>query len=88
MPEYALRARSNGEIKSGVVNLGAGLTAGVVFATPFESVPHVVVTSQTNNADTSCTYSAYSVTVNGFTLKGAGNPAGNVVWIATTAGNA
>jgi hypothetical protein len=75
-------------IKSGLVNLTAGGSANVAFATPFASVPHVVVLSQTNNADTSCTYSAHSVTVDGFTIRGAGNPAGNVAWIATTAGNA
>jgi hypothetical protein len=75
-------------VKSGLVNLGAGLSANVTFATPFASVPHVVVTSQINNADTSCTYSVHTVTANGFTLRGAGNPAGNVAWIATTAGNA
>lgn len=74
-------------VKSGLVNLTAGGSANVVFVTPFASTPHVVVTSQTNNADTSCTYSAHSVTVNGFTLRGAGNPAGNVAWLATNAGN-
>lgn len=77
-------------IKSGIVNLGAGLSAVVTFATPFPAgtTPHVVAFSQTNNADTSCTYSAHSVSNTGFTLRGAGNPAGNVAWIATTAGNA
>ena len=76
-------------IKAGVVNLGAGATAAVTFTTPFQlgSVVTVVVTSQTSNADTSCTYSAHTVTVAGFTLKGAGNPAGDVAWIATNAGN-
>lgn len=74
-------------IKSGLVNLTAGGSANVSFTTPFASVPQVVVLSQINNADTSCTYSAHSVTANGFTLRGAGNPAGNVAWIATTAGN-
>lgn len=74
-------------IKSGVVNLTAGGTANVTFATPFASVPHVVVTSQFASADTSTTLSAYNVTVNGFTMKGAGNAAGNVAWIATDAGN-
>jgi hypothetical protein len=80
-------AGSGAPIKSGVVNLGAGLTAAVTFTTPFPTVPHVVVTSQIANTDTSCTYSAHNVTTSGFTLRGAGNPAGNVVWIATTAGN-
>lgn len=74
-------------IKSGVVNLTAGGTANVTFTTPFASVPHVVVTSQFASADTSTTLSAYNVTVNGFTMKGAGNAAGNVAWIATDAGN-
>lgn len=75
------------DIKSGLVNLTAGGSANVVFATPFSTVPRVVVTAQINNADTSCTYSAHTVTVNGFTLRGAGNPAGNVAWLATNAGN-
>lgn len=43
--------------------------------------------SQFSTTDTSTTFSAYSVTVNGFTVRGAGNAAGNVAWIATTAGN-
>jgi hypothetical protein len=71
-----------------LVNLTAGGSSNVAFVTPFASVPRVVVLSQINNADTSCTYSAHTVTVNGFTLRGAGNPAGNVAWIATNAGNA
>jgi hypothetical protein len=75
------------DVKSGLVSLTAGGSVNVSFVAPFASVPQVVVTSQINNADTSCTYSAHSVTVNGFTLRGAGNPAGNVAWIATTAGN-
>jgi hypothetical protein len=75
-------------VKSGLVNLTAGGSANVVFVSPFSSTPHVTVLSQINNADTSCTYSAHSVTVNGFTIRGAGNPAGNVAWIATNAGNA
>jgi hypothetical protein len=59
----------------------------VVFATAFPSVPVVMITPQFANADTSCTYSARSVTVNGFTAGGAGNPAGIVGWIATNVGN-
>ena len=74
-------------MKSGLVNVTAGGSANVAFTTPFASTPHVIVTSQINNADTSCTYSVHSVTANGFTLRGAGNPAGNVAWLATTAGN-
>jgi len=74
-------------VKSGIVNLAAGGTANVTFTTPFQSVPHVVVSSQFNVADTSTTLGAYNVTVNGFTMKGAGNAAGNVAWIATDAGN-
>lgn len=74
-------------VKSGLANVTAGGSSNVVFVSPFASVPQVVVTSQINNADTSCTYSVHSVTVNGFTIRGAGNPAGNVAWIATTAGN-
>lgn len=75
------------DIKSGLVNLTAGGSANVAFQTPFASVPRVLVTSQINNADTSSTISAHTVTVNGFVLRGAGNPAGNVAWLATTAGN-
>jgi hypothetical protein len=74
-------------IKAGTVNLTAGGTANVVFASPFASVPVVVITAQFANADTSCTYSARNVTANGFTAGGTGNPAGVVGWIATTAGN-
>lgn len=75
-------------IKSGVVNLGAGGSANVSFVTPFATTPRVLVTSQINNADTSSTISAHTVTANGFVLRGAGNPAGNVAWLATDAGNA
>ena len=80
-------AGSGAPIKAGVVNLAAGGTALVTFGTPFLEIPKVVVTSQTANTDTSCTYSAHNVTLLGFTLRGAGNPAGDVAWIATTAGN-
>jgi hypothetical protein len=75
------------DVKSGLVNLTAGGSANVSFVTPFSSVPHVVVLAQFSNADTSCIYSAFNVTVNGCTIKGTGNPAGNVAWIATNAGN-
>lgn len=74
-------------VKSGVVSLGAGGSANVVFATPFSSVPVVVPAAQFSNADTSCTYSCHSITVNGFTIRGSGNPAGLVGWIATSGGN-
>jgi hypothetical protein len=74
-------------IKSGIVNLAAGGTAAVTFNTPFAAVPQVVATEQFSTTDTSTTLSCYSVTVNGFTLRGAGNAAGNVAWIATDAGN-
>jgi hypothetical protein len=74
-------------VKSGAVNLTAGGTANVTFTTPFPSVPVVMITAQFANTDTSCTYSARSVTVNGFTAGGAGNPAGVVGWIATNVGN-
>jgi hypothetical protein len=78
---------SNANIKSGIVNLTAGGSANVSFGTPFASIPRVVVLSQFNTSDTSTTLCAHSVTVNGFTLRGAGNAAGNVAWIATDAGN-
>jgi hypothetical protein len=74
-------------VKSGTVNLTAGGTANVTFTTPFPSVPVVTLTAQFANTDTSCTYSARSVTVSGFTAGGAGNPAGVVGWIATNVGN-
>jgi hypothetical protein len=80
-------AGGNVLVKSGTVNLTAGGTANVTFTTPFPSVPVVMITAQFANTDVSCTYSARSVTVNGFTAGGAGNPAGVVGWIATNAGN-
>lgn len=69
-------------IQHGVTSLTAGQNKSVSFATPFVSAPTVIVTAQFNNADTSCTYSAHTVTTDGFMLRGAGNPAGNVAWIA------
>lgn len=78
---------SGPDVKSGLVSLTAGGSAVVAFASAFSSTPQVVVLSQINNADTSCTYSAHTVSTGGFTLRGAGNPAGNVAWIATNAGN-
>jgi hypothetical protein len=78
---------SGAPIKSGLVTLGAAGTANVTFTTPFSSTPHVTHCSQFNGADTSTTIYIYNVTVNGFTMKGAGNAAGNVAWIATNAGN-
>jgi hypothetical protein len=80
-------AGGNVLVKSGTVNLTAGGTANVTFTTPFPSVPVVMITAQFANTDASCTYSARSVTVNGFTAGGAGNPAGVVGWIATNVGN-
>jgi hypothetical protein len=80
-------AGGNVLVKSGAVNLTAGGTANVTFTTPFPSVPVVMITAQFANTDTSCTYSARSVTVSGFTAGGAGNPAGVVGWIATNVGN-
>lgn len=75
-------------VKSGIVaGLGANASANVMFTTPFSSVPRVVATSQFSSGDTSTTLSIHSVTVNGFTLRGAGNAAGDVAWIATDAGN-
>lgn len=88
MASYTVNAKASGELKAGVVNLTAGGTASVTFTTPFASVPVVIPAAQFSNADTSCTYSVYSITTSGFTIRGAGNPAGNVGWIATTVGNA
>ena len=80
---------SNATVKSGIVNLGAGATAVVTFGTAFGVgvTPHVVVCSQFNGSDTSTTLFAHTITNVGFTMKGAGNAAGNVAWIATNAGN-
>lgn len=76
-------------IKSGVVNLAAGGTSVVTFTTPFPVgvTPHIIVSSEFNGSDTSTTLFAHTVTNVGFTMKGAGNAAGNVAWIATSAGN-
>ena len=88
VPASQLPAASGGaDVRSGVVNLTAGGSANVLFARAFSSTPHVVVTSQFNSADTSTTLSVHTVSVNGFTIRGAGNAAGNVAWIATNAGN-
>lgn len=82
-------AGGNATVKSGVVNLGAGASAVVAFGTPFDVgvTPQVIVCSQFNGADTSTTLFAHTVTNASFTMKGAGNAAGNVAWIATSAGN-
>lgn len=71
-------------IRCGTVNLGAAGSSAVVFADPFPvgATVRVFVTPQFNNADTSCTYSAHTISRTGFTLQGAGNPAGNVAWLA------
>ena len=74
-------------LKAGVVNVDVNASVSVSFNTPFPNVPKVVLTSQFLNADPSSTYSAHTITVNGFTIQGAGNPAGDVAWFATIAGN-
>lgn len=74
-------------VKSGLVNLGAGGSAVVNFTTPFATTPVVMVTSQFNSADTSTTLSVFPVSTSGFTIRGAGNAAGTVAWLATNAGN-
>lgn len=76
-------------VKSGVVNLAAGGSVAVTFVTafPIGVTPHVVVCSQFNTSDTSTTLCAHTVSNTGFTIRGAGNAAGNVAWIATSAGN-
>jgi hypothetical protein len=80
-------AGGGANVKSGVVNLTAGGSAVVTFVTPFASTPQVIVTNQFASADTSTTLSAFPVSTTGFTLRGAGNAAGTVAWIATDAGN-
>lgn len=88
---YALTGHSHAgggaNVKSGVVNLGAGGSAVVTFTTPFQATPAVMVTSAFNSADTSTTLSVFPVSTTGFTIRGAGNAAGTVAWIATDAGN-
>lgn len=74
-------------MKAGVVNLAAGGSSNVVFGSAFNNVPTVFLTSQFNSADTSTTLSAHTVTVSGFTMRGAGNAAGNVAWLAVDVGN-
>lgn len=73
-------------LKTGTVNLGAGGSSVVTFTTPFPvgAVVKVFLTPQFNNADTSCTYSAHTISRTGFTMQGAGNPAGNVAWLAVS----
>ena len=70
------------EIQVGVVYLSAGGEATVTFAKPFSSPPIVVALQQFATTDTSTTLSCKDVTVNGFVMKGAGNVAGDVGWIA------
>ena len=69
-------------IQAGTVNLAAGGTSAVTFSPAFASAPRVFLTAQFNNADTSCTYSAHTISETGFTMRGAGNPAGSVAWMA------
>lgn len=86
--EEAYSASGSGPlVKSGTVTLGAGASLTVAFATAFPVVPRVVVTSQFSSADTSTTLSCHSVTTGQFSLRGAGNAAGIVAWIATSAPN-
>lgn len=88
--QTALHSHAGGggaNIKSGIVYLAAAGESAVTFNTPFASVPRVVAIQQFATTDTSTTLSIHSVTVNGFTLKGAGNVAGDVAWVATDAGN-
>lgn len=59
----------------------------VTFGTPFPTLPRVMVTSEFNSADTSTTLSVSPVSTSGFTIRGAGNAAGTVAWIATNAPN-
>lgn len=80
--EVASPLSSESTIDSGIVDLGAGASANVTFAVSFLSAPKVVVTPNFNSNDASCQYYVHSVTASGFTLRGAGNPAGNVAWIA------
>jgi hypothetical protein len=80
-------AGGGANVKSGVVSLSAGGSAVVTFTTPFASLPQVLVTSQFASADTSTTLSVFPVSTSGFTIRGAGNAAGTVAWLATNAGN-
>ena len=69
-------------IQYGVTSLTAGQNKSVSFPEAFASAPTVFVTAQFNNADTSTSFSAHTVTTDGFMLRGAGTPAGNVAWLA------
>jgi hypothetical protein len=80
-------AGGGANVKSGVVNVTAGGSAVVTFVTPFAATPQVIVTNQFASADTSTTLSVFPVSTTGFTIRGAGNAAGTVAWIATDAGN-
>lgn len=77
-------------VKSGMLHLAAGGSVAVTFgaAFPIGVTPQVVVCSQFNTSDTSTTLCAHTVSNTGFTIRGAGNAAGHVAWIATSAGNA
>jgi len=74
-------------IKSGVVYLASNGEAEVTFTTPFTTLPLVVATSNFRTTDTSTTLCCYNQSLTGFIIKGAGNTAGLVAWIATSAGN-
>jgi hypothetical protein len=80
-----VESQGGGVVKTGVVTLGAGGSSNVAFAIAFPTLPRVVCTSQFATTDTSTTLSCHSVTVNGFVMKGAGNAAGVVAWIASNA---
>ena len=73
---------SGANVRTGVVNLGVNASVAVTFSRAFRGVPVVTVTPQFQVNDTSTTYSAFNVTNTGFTLNGAGNPAGNVGYTA------
>ena len=69
-------------IQHGVTSLTAGQNKEVAFPVSFDSAPTVIVTPQFSSNDASCQYYAHTVTTDGFMLRGAGNPAGDVAWMA------
>lgn len=74
--------------KSGLVHLKSSGSADVVFNEPFSSVPHVMVSPQSDTRDQTTALTAYNVTKKGFTMRGIGNRKGSFAWFATNIKNA
>lgn len=67
--------------------MAIGESRAITFPTPFATVPKVIAGWEFSNGDGSCSVSCHTITVNGFTIRTVGNPAGDVAWLATDAGN-